>query len=266
MKRKMLAAALAALAVAAASAKEAVLVVGGHPDDLVGSAGLCFLLKDRFDLHLIDYTCGAYMQSNDSAIAKTRMAEERAACALLGMTPYFMEEIDGRAFAGEEACRKMSELIRKIKPRCVILHWPVDIHKDHMMSAAAGLKAIEMSGLQPEILFFEETWQSKNFPVHYLVDITSVWDRKVELIRCYKCQNINDAIVENKYRDGKFRGSQLHPPEDGRVAEAYSVFQSPRQGFRSLLSELPKPGPMTAPATVKPPAPGTVKYTGPASR
>ena len=248
---KVLAGILIAMTAMAGVAKDAVLVVGGHPDDLVGSAGLCFLLKDRFDLHLIDYTRGAYMQANDSEIAKTRMAEERAACALLGMTPYFMEEGDGRAFAGEETCRKMAELIKKINPRCVILHWPVDIHKDHVMSTAAALKAIEIAGLQPEILFFEETWQSKNFPVHYLVDITDVWDRKVEVIRSYKCQNVNDAIVQNKYRDAKFRGSQLYPAEDGRVAEAYSVFQSPQQGFKSVLSELPKPGPMKEPAVIK---------------
>ena len=207
---------LAASSAFAAVAKETILVVGGHPDDLVGPTGLVLLLKDQFDIHLFDYTRGAYMQANDSEVAKTRMAEERAACKLAGITPHFGEEGDGQAFAGRETCEKLAKLVRELKPRCVIMHWIVDAHKDHMMSSAATLKAIDLAGLEPEILFYEETWQSKNMPVHHLVDITDVWDQKVEVIRAYKCQNINDAIVANKYRDAKFRGSQLHPAEDGR--------------------------------------------------
>lgn len=240
------------------SKKETVLVVGGHPDDLVGPAGLVLLLADKFDVHLFDYTRGAFMKGNDSEIAKVRMAEERKACKIAGITPHFGEEGDGQAFAGRETCVKLAKLIRKLKPRCVIMHWIVDAHKDHMMSSAATLKALDMAGLQPEILFFEETWQSKNMPVHHLVDITDVWDKKVEIIRAYKCQNINDAIVENKYRDAKFRGSQLHPAEDGRVAEAYSYFQAPPRGKSSILSFLPPSAPLKEPAVIKPPVPGQV--------
>ena len=252
------AAAVALFASAAAFGKETILVVGGHPDDLVGPTGLVLLLKDTFDIHLFDYTRGAYMQSNDSEIAKTRMAEEREACRIAGVTPHFGEEGDGQAFAGRETCEKLAKLMKELKPRCVILHWIVDAHRDHMMSAAATLKAIEMAGLEPEILFFEETWQSKNMPVHHLVDITDVWDKKVEIIRAYKCQNVNDAIVTNKFRDAKFRGSQLHPAEDGRVAEAYSHFQSLPRGRASVLSFLPPPQPLKEPASVKPPKPGQV--------
>lgn len=233
--------------------KDTVIVVGGHPDDLVGSAGLCFLLQDKVNLHLIDFTRGARgpdKSANESPLAKRRMAEEREACGMLGMTPHFMEEVNGIAFAGNEACEYLAAKFTELKPRAVILHWPIDLHTDHIMSSAAALKALEMAKMMEkvEIIFFEETWQSKNFPVQRLVDITSVWDKKVELIRKYECQNVNDGIVQNKYRDGKFRGSQLWPTEDGRVAEAYSLFQVPRQGTKSIFDEyLFEPGPIVKP-------------------
>ena len=38
------------------SMKETIAIAGGHPDDLVGSLGLALLLKDRFDLHVLDFT------------------------------------------------------------------------------------------------------------------------------------------------------------------------------------------------------------------
>ena len=260
--KKLLLSTVAALAAFVAGAKETILVIGGHPDDLVGSAGLVLLLKDQFDIHLFDYTRGAYMQANDSEIAKTRMAEEVEACKIAGITPHFGEEGDGQAFAGRETCEKLAKLIKELKPRCVIMHWIIDQHKDHMMSSAATLKAIDMAGLaeEPEILFYEETWQSKNFAMHYLVDITEVWDKKVEIIRAYKCQNINDAITVNKFRDAKFRGSQLHPAEDGRVAEAYSHFQALPRGRKSVLTCLPPPVPMKEPASIKTPKPGQILY------
>ena len=235
---------------AVAGTNETVLVVGGHPDDLVGSAGLCLLMRDRFDVHLADFTRGDRGQKRGAELAplaKRRTAEELAACKLAGITPHFVDEVNGLAFASQEACERLAKLIGELRPRAIIMHWPVDIHMDHVMSTAATLKALEMAKLAraPELIFFEETWQSKNFPVHRLVDITSVWPQKVEIIRTYACQNVNDGIVQNKYRDAKFRGSQLFPPEDGRLAEAYSVYQAPVQGTRSIFDELPPPGPMT---------------------
>jgi len=61
-----------------------------------------------------------------------------------------------------------------------------------------------------------------------------------------------------KFRDAKFRGSQLYPPEDGRVAEAYSHFQDLPRGRASVLSFLPPSAPLKEPATIKPPKPGQV--------
>ena len=44
-----------------AFAKESVFFVGAHPDDSIAMAGTLFLMKDKFDIHLFDYTRGDYL-------------------------------------------------------------------------------------------------------------------------------------------------------------------------------------------------------------
>ena len=55
--RRLLAHAFCCLSLAC-MAKEAVVFVGAHPDDSEGFAATAFLLKDRYDIHVVDLTRG----------------------------------------------------------------------------------------------------------------------------------------------------------------------------------------------------------------
>ncbi len=221
--------------------KENVCVVGGHPDDLVGSAGLCCLLDDAgFKIHVIDFTRGELGLGMpgllDGTTARTRMAEETNACAVIHATPHFIDEVDGFAYASSNAVAQMSALFRELKPRAVIAHWPVDTHMDHVMSYAAMMKALVLARQDPEIYFFEETTQSMGFvPVHY-VDITPVLERKNRLIRCYVCQNGPDWIVNNKLADSTYRGSRMRPAVPH--GEAFGAYTGPADRARTIFSDL----------------------------
>ena len=98
--RQLLAHAFCCLSLAC-MAKEAVVFVGAHPDDSEGFAATAFLLKDRYDIHVVDLTRGelglGWPGFYDGSTAATRVAEERMACALLGATVHFLEEKDGSA-------------------------------------------------------------------------------------------------------------------------------------------------------------------------
>ena len=222
--------------------KEKIIIAGAHPDDLVGSAGLAILLKDIFELHVMDFTKGELGLGmpglKDGSTAIRRVEEEKQACALIGAEPHFMGEVDGFAYANKEVCERITTLFRELRPRAVITHWPIDRHLDHVMCTAAVLKAIELAGLKPsvETYFFEETYQSMNFQPRFYVDITSVKDRKDELIRKYACQNQNDGIVRNKTNDAVFRGSQILVP----YAEAYAALRGELPGKRTIFEELPE--------------------------
>jgi len=222
--------------------KETVIIAGAHPDDLVGSAGLALLLKDKFELHVMDFTKGELGLGmpglKDGSTAAKRVIEEGNACAMIGATPHFMGEVDGFAYANKEVTERIADLFKELKPRAIITHWPLDRHLDHVMCTASVLKAVQLVGLtdKVEIYFFEETCQSMNFQPRFYVDITSVKAQKDELIRKYVCQNSGDGIVQNKTHDAVFRGSQITV----KYAEAYAALRGELPGKRTIFSELPR--------------------------
>lgn len=228
-------------------APEAVCVVGGHPDDLVGSAGLCCLLDDAgFKLHVIDFTRGELGLGlpglKDGTTGRRRVEEEKAACRIIHAEPHFIDEVDGSAYASSNAVAQLAALFGRIKPRAVILHWPVDVHMDHVMSTAASLKALQLAKQDPEIYFFEETEQSMGFEPDVYVDITSVIDRRAAVIRAYKCQNEPpwdpepDWILKRKQADAKFRGSRMSPSV--AYAEAFATYGGRAPRARTIFTDL----------------------------
>ena len=217
--------------------KERIVIAAAHPDDLIGSAGLVLLLKDRYEFHLFDFTRGEAGLPGVpyDEVAKMRTAEEFAACKHADVTPHFLGEIDGEAYANREVTERAAGLFKELRPRAVIAHWPVDIHKDHVMSTASTLRAIDLAKISPEIYFYEETYQSRSFFPRFYVDITRVFEEKNALIREYHCQNVDDHIVRNKTQDAIFRGSQAGV----KYAEAYAVFEPISPTAKCIFNDLP---------------------------
>ncbi len=203
-----------------------ILAVGAHPDDSDGFAGLFFRLKGLYDLHIADFThgergCGRE-RFLDGWAGRTRTREEHLACALLGATPHFCDEIDGEACAPRETCRRLADLITKLKPRAIFTHWPVDHHFDHVMTAAAVCNAIRMTGWTGEFYFFEACLeQTGNMAPSYWVDISPVVQNKLEFLRTYACQNANDWLAVQALERGGIRGAQCSPAV--KYAEAFAT-------------------------------------------
>ena len=70
--------------------KETIAIAGGHPDDLVGSLGFALLARDRFDIHMLDFTRGevGWSGHGKEETARVRTAEEESVCAEIGATPH----------------------------------------------------------------------------------------------------------------------------------------------------------------------------------
>ena len=211
-KMKMMAVVMAAVVSAAAMAKESVVFVCAHPDDFGGISGTGMLLAEKYDVHVVDYTHGerglGEAGYRDGSVRKMRIEEEGNACRIAGVSLHWLDEIGGEASAGMETCRKLAELLKGIGPRAVILHWPIDTHNDHVMSAAAALRAIQLAGLKPEVYFQEQHHQSRCYrPVLY-VNIGPVKAKKDKLIACYKCQ-WPDKMIVRKTADAKAFGAEV---------------------------------------------------------
>ena len=227
----------------AVEAREAVAFICAHPDDLAGEIGTALLLSERYDVHVIDYTHGerglgeaGYL---DGSTRKRRTAEEERVCAAIGAQLHWLEEVDGDTYVTKESAARMTELLKEIRPKAIIMHWPVDIHCDHMMSSMAVWRGVLFAGIRDtaEIYFHEQTVQSRSFRPDVFVDISRVEARKEELIRLYECQ-WPETIVERKRTDAVFWGRRI----GAEFAEAFAVADGTVKGAGILAGLCPDKG------------------------
>ena len=224
------------LVVGTAGARESVVFVEAHPDDLAGHLGTALKLSEKFDVHIIDFThgelgCGWEMYTNGWTKA-TRTAEESEVCRRAGFTLHWCDQVDGTAFADQAVCEQLRDHLMRIRPRAVFCHWPVDTHADHVMSAAATLKALQMAKLgNVEVYFHEQDGQSRGFKATHYVNIDAVVQRKAEIVSLYACQDGPD-IAKRKAESNRVYGrnsgtggaTEVFAAHGGHVTPGKSVF------------------------------------------
>jgi len=222
-------------------AREPVVFIAAHPDDIISSIGTMLLMKDRFQLHVVDYTDGGI----NPRLVPVRRKEEAQVCAALDAKIHYIDERDGDAFASREAVAKLERILRDVRPRAVFAHWPIDVHADHVMSFAALMKAARKVDCPFEMYFFQYTINSKNFPASIFVDITSVAEEKWRIIRMYASQNPSDAMCQEEMITSRRVSANMWPPNPRGYAEAFALVAGRPQG-PSIFTEIrraPNPAP-----------------------
>jgi len=227
---------------AATQKLERVVFLGAHPDDLASEMGTALLMRGRYEVHVIDYThgergCGEANFTNGWTRA-TRTAEETRVCQAIGAKLHWLEEVDGEAFAGRQATETLARLLGEIRPRAVILHWPMDVHNDHVMSFAAGMKALALAGLKPEVYYHFQESQARGFSPFVSVDVTSVLEEKNRIIGFYECQ-MGEKIAERKTKAQWLSGRAFHGSK-GVYCEVYGVMPGTVRPDRCIFAALPK--------------------------
>ncbi len=185
-----------------ASPRPSVVFLGAHPDDVVMAAGTLLLLSKTHQIHDFCLTRGArgYHIDNETPatklkpprddVAERRSREEAAVCALLGAELLFFDQEDGELFAGRELCERVAAELARIKPVALITLWPLQ-KPDHAAAAHVARHALYLS----DLIWTTELYMAGMYgedhglcvPEIY-VNITSVMDRKIELLRCYESQ------------------------------------------------------------------------------
>jgi LmbE family N-acetylglucosaminyl deacetylase len=190
-----------------------VLALMAHPDDIeILCAGTLLLLRAKgWDVHLATMTAGD-LGSRDlppQKIARVRRAEAAAAAKLLGAKYTCLGERDLCITYNIPSKRRVSALIRRTRPDLLMTHSPTDYMADHEETsrlaregafAAAipnwrcGARASEKTPLAalPAILYADPIDAvdilGRRQPAAIYVDITSVIDRKSELLACHASQ------------------------------------------------------------------------------
>lgn len=204
-----------------------VLVIMAHPDDAEFCCGGTVKLFSSQGARVtyIVLTNGDKGNHNLSItvpqLVKTRMKEQRAAAAILGVDRViFMGEEDGFLLPNRELRRRLVRHIRRIRPELIICQFP-DLyfrgnryinHPDHRNAGLATIEAVFPAtgnpmffpdllaeGLEPHEI--TELWMCMATEPDYRLDISTVFEMKVQALRQHKSQFDDLDELERRVRE-----------------------------------------------------------------
>jgi 4-oxalomesaconate hydratase len=190
---------------------EAMLVVSAHVGDFVWRAGGAIALHARrgFEVHVL---CLAYGERGESArlwrqgmtldeVKAARHGEAVAAAEVLGATLHTFDAGDYPLLETPELLDRVVRLYRSVMPSLVLTHaerdpWNRDHEAAHSVATRARVIAQapgydpgnDVLGAPPVFLFEPHQTEYSGFMPDVLLDITEVWDRKLEAMRCMEGQ------------------------------------------------------------------------------
>jgi LmbE family N-acetylglucosaminyl deacetylase len=209
-------AALAELPAAAGAQPLRVVCVGAHPDDPESGCGgtlrkLAVAGHHVTALYLTRGEAGIAGKSHAES-ATIRTGEATKACAVLGVAPAFLSQVDGSTTFAGDTIKAMELQLAALAPDLVFTHWPLDTHPDHQVAASLVVQARERLGRRFELYFYEVCTgeQSLGFRPTDYVDITDVRTVKRDAVYCHASQDPaaiyasgNHALMET------FRGAEF---------------------------------------------------------
>jgi bacillithiol biosynthesis deacetylase BshB1 len=172
------------------------LAFGAHPDDVeLGMGGTMLRFADAgLRTAVVDLTAG---ERGSRGTAATRAEEAERASALMGLAA--RETLgfpDTELRPTLELRHAIVGAIRRHRPRILLAPHPDDRHPDHAAAGRAVTDALYPSGMKnlsadgepyrPARLFYYFMHDEVDTPL--VVDVSDVWERRLELARCFASQ------------------------------------------------------------------------------
>lgn len=209
-----------------------VLALMAHPDDIeITCAGTLLLLKAAgWDVHLATMTAGDLGSATlgPAAISRIRRREAAASAALLGAGYTCLGFKDLTIQHAERGKRIVAGLLRAVRPDLLVTHPPRDYMADHeetsrlaregafastmpnwttlpVPGTRGGRRAAPPCDHVPALLYADPIdlvdWSGRRVPAQYLVDISSVMDRKAEMLAAHATQRewLREQHGEDEY-------------------------------------------------------------------
>jgi bacillithiol biosynthesis deacetylase BshB1 len=189
-----------------------VLAIGVHPDDVeLGCSGtLIKEVKRGKKAGVIDLTQG---ELGTRGTIETRFQEAEEAAKIMGVSVRENLKMRDGFFQNDEANQlQLIQAIRKYQPEIIIGNILEDRHPDHGRAGQLIYDACFLSGLKrvktkDEEGREQEKWRPKQL-LHYLqdrfyepdviIDITEVWEQRLQSIKAYKTQFHNPGSNEDE--------------------------------------------------------------------
>jgi bacillithiol biosynthesis deacetylase BshB1 len=187
-----------------------ILAIGPHPDDieLTCAGTIAKAVKQGYSAGIIDLTEG---ELGTRGSRELRRKEAATAAKVLGCVRENLHIPDGNIELNKTNLHKVIQVIRKYKPKVLLIpHFrerhPDHVHAHHLCREArfyAGLSKIEtnLNGKKqdpwrPHICFHYMQWQE--FTPSFIVDISDTYDQRMKAIMAYGSQFHNPKSKEPK--------------------------------------------------------------------
>ncbi|MBX7218323.1 MAG: bacillithiol biosynthesis deacetylase BshB1 [Blastocatellia bacterium] len=180
-----------------------ILAIGSHPDDVeMQCAGTLLKMKARgYRTGVLDVTRG---EMGTRGTPEIRAREAEKAAEIMGLdVRQNLELPDGHVWCNEESRTRLVRVIRALKPKIILTHYPQDPHPDHAHTAQLVREAAHLAHLMK---YDGENGQERHFVnavAHYLfprtvtptflVDITEFHEQKFDAIRAHASQFYNPS-------------------------------------------------------------------------
>ena len=226
---------------------ERILLVVAHPDDIdFGTAGSVAVWTDKgidvvYCLVTDGDAGGDDREMPRSEMAALRRSEQTDAAKVVGVDQLiFLGYPDGRVQPTLELRRDISRVIRQVRPQRVVSLSPernfqrvYASHPDHLATGEATLSAVypdsrnpfahpellEAEGLEPWTV--PEAWIPNVGEPNVYVDITDVFDRKLEALRSHVSQHPDPDSLEDLLRGWGAMFAERAGLPTGRIAEGF---------------------------------------------
>ncbi len=179
-----------------------VLALAAHPDDVELCVGgtMCLLAQHGYATGVIDFTRG---ELGSRGTPELRAEEARRAAEILGLAARENLGLPDGDIANTKAHQHaLIRHVRRYRPHVALLNAPACRHPDHCAAAKlstdalyyAGLHKVETTGpggapQEPHrphhVLHY---MQAVPFEPTFVVDVTAVWDRRIEALRAFRSQ------------------------------------------------------------------------------
>ncbi|MGH7645005.1 MAG: bacillithiol biosynthesis deacetylase BshB1 [Gemmatimonadales bacterium] len=175
------------------------LAIAAHRDDVELTCGgtLAKAARAGHVVGILDLTQGEAGTRGDAA---TRAAEAERAATVLGVRVRLNAELpDAHLHNDEPSRQRVVALLRELRPRVVILPYPLGRHPDHRVAAELGRDACYLAGLakypggggqphRPVKILHALAYREDPVKPSFVVDISETFEVKMAAIRCYASQ------------------------------------------------------------------------------
>jgi two-component system response regulator HydG len=212
------------------AARQAVLAIGAHPDDVeIGAAGA--LLAHRgmgHEVSILTLSRGAR-----GGHESTRAGESELAALAIGADLYLEDLQDTSIVEGDPTIATISRVVEIVRPTVIYTHSLHDVHQDHRNTHQAAMVAGRDVG---RVYCFQSPSATVEFRPNHFVTIDDQLEGKLLAIGSFASQTeVRDYLEPDLIESTARYWSRF---SDGLYAEAFEVI---RDSVTASLSDAPDP-------------------------